>query len=464
MAEKRKISVRKILQVITTIVVSTCCIIALVSASDIEDSRTVASVAVHIQNDKKYHFIEQNQIMDLAINNRNIDIAHTPLFKLDIHGMERVIMSDPWVASAQVFIDNERVLHMFVTQRIPVARVFQQNSVSYYLDTTLSVMPLSGSNIYYTTVVTNVPELKNDSSGNALKKEIVSLVRTIQADSFWNAQISQVIVDSARSFELMPLLGDQRILFGNTDMAREKLNNLFVFYKNVLNRIGWDKYETLDLRFKGQVVAAPSLPYKGPVDKAIDKMNWINSIVETEAKNDEQDSTRLAETKGSRAQARQVKEPGKLVVKPVVAAKLAARPEPIKAEAKPAAKKDTKKTEKTKHEADDHKTKSKPGHSDKEKEVKKTEAKDKPVAAHKTDEKRTVEKKPTDKAGTTAGGNKDNIKKDTKKDKPAVKKAEEKNGKEKVVANNGSKEKSTSKEKNVKKEGPKYVYPEKKEN
>ncbi len=286
MKTKRKISIRKILQVVLTVLVSTGCIIAIVSASRIDDNQTATSVAVHIKNDKKYHFIEQKEIMDLAINNRNIDVEHTPLSKLDIHSMERLIEADPWVANAQVFVDNAHVLQMYVTQRIPVVRMFQTNSVSYYLDTTLSIMPLSTSNIYYTTVVTNVPELTNDSASWALRKQIVSLVQAIQADSFWSAQVSQVIVDSDATFELLPVLGDQRILFGDATRINEKLNNLFVFYKKVLNRIGWDKYETLDVRFKGQVVASPSLPYKGPVDKAIVNMNWINSIVETEARKD----------------------------------------------------------------------------------------------------------------------------------------------------------------------------------
>ncbi len=292
MAAKRKISIRKILQVFVTLVVTTCCIIAMVSASRIEDSKTIKSVAVHIKNDKKYHFIEQQEILDLAITNRDVDIAHTPLSKLDMHSMERVIVADPWVAGAQVYIDNDKVLHMYVTQRIPVVRVFQKNSSSYYLDTTFSIMPLSKSSVYYTTVVTNVPELKNDSASWSVRKDIISLVRTIQADTFWNAQISQVIVDSAGMFELVPMLGDQRIIFGDATRVKEKLHNLFIFYKNVLNRIGWDKYQTLDVRFKGQVIASPSLPYSGPADLAVTNMNWINSIVETEAKNDTRDEVK----------------------------------------------------------------------------------------------------------------------------------------------------------------------------
>lgn len=295
MAEKRKISVRKILQMVLTIVVTTCCVIAMVSASKIEGEKTLTSVAVHIQNGKRYHFIEQKEIMDLAINNRHIDIMHTPLSRLDIRGIEQVIKSDPWVAEAQAFIDMNRVLHMYVTQRIPVARIFEWDSKSYYMDATLHTMPLSTSNIYYTTVVTNVPDSSADST--AIRKQIYALTKVIQEDTFWNAQISQVIMDSAGMFEIAPVIGNQRIIFGDTSHAKEKLDNLFAFYKNVLNRIGWDKYETLDLRFNDQVVASPSLPYKGVSDKAIDKMNWINSIILTEAQNDMRDSLKAVDVK-----------------------------------------------------------------------------------------------------------------------------------------------------------------------
>lgn len=306
MAKKRKISARKIIQMFVTVVVSVGCLIAMISASNIEDSKMISGIAVHIKNDKKYHFVEEKEILDLAVANRNIDITHTPMSALDMHSMERVIKANPWVANADVYIDNTRMLHMYVTQRIPVVRIFQQNTASYYMDTTLSIMPLSGSYIYYTTVVTNVPELKNDSASWALRRQIVSLVRTIQADSFWNAQISQVIVDSNGTFELMPVIGDQRILFGDISGMREKFDNLFAFYKNVLNRIGWDKYETLDVRYKNQVIASPSLPYKGPVDKAIASMNWINSIVETEAKSDVKDSVKAAGLKADRDAAAKV--------------------------------------------------------------------------------------------------------------------------------------------------------------
>jgi len=279
MSTRRKISVRKIIQVALTIVVSAGCIVAMVSAARIEGNEKISNVAIRIRNEKKYHFIEQKEIMDLVINERDIDITNTTLANLDIHSMERTLLADPWVAAAEVYVDNARVLNINVTQRVPVARIFGQNDTSYYLDTTLSAMPLSKNFIYYTTVVTNVPRLQDDSAGTAIKKQIVTMARAIQADSFWNAQVSEVIVDSDLTFEFTPVLGNQQIVFGDLSNMKEKFSNLFVFYKDVLNRIGWDKYDRLDVRFNGQVIASPSLPYKGPVDKAVVTMNWINSMV-----------------------------------------------------------------------------------------------------------------------------------------------------------------------------------------
>lgn len=304
MAEQRKISVRKIIQVSLTAVVATCCVIAMVSASRIEGAMPLKSLpVVHIKNDRKYQFIEQTKIMDLAIYNRNIDIRNTPVSRIDVHGIERAIKADPWVADAQVFIDIERVMHIYVTQRVPVARIFGEDGDSYYMDSTLHTMPLSDNYTYYTMVVTNAPEMKNDSAGAGMKKQIARLVKVIGTDSFWSAQVSHIVVDSVGHFELIPVIGNQRILLGDTSNIKGKLGNLFVFYRNVLNRIGWDKYETLDVRFTNQVVASPSLPYKGPVDRAITKMNWITSIEVTEAQKMHEDSVREVNAQVARIEA-----------------------------------------------------------------------------------------------------------------------------------------------------------------
>ena len=80
-------------------------------------------------------------------------------------------------------------------------------------------------------------------------------------------------------FEMYPVLGTHKILFGDTSLAKRKLENLFGFYKNILNKIGWDKYQLLDARFDDQIVASPALAWKMPAKGFISNMDWVKTIM-----------------------------------------------------------------------------------------------------------------------------------------------------------------------------------------
>lgn len=286
MAGNNKISVRKVLQVFFTLVVTIGCIVAITSASRIDESKLLADVKIEIQSSKLYQFVEEKKVKDEAITNRGIDVEHTPIARLDIAEMERVLEADPWIAHASLFVDNKRVLHMDIAQRVPVARLFMQDGTSCYMDKTLSLMPDTLDFNFYACVVTNVPPLRKDSASTALKNNIWALLKTIQTDTFWNAQISQVIVDSGNTFDLIPVIGSHRIVFGDTSRMKEKFSNLFAFYNKVLNRIGWDRYDVLDVRFRDQIVASPELQYTMPESKNAMNWDWINAYVTQEKKKD----------------------------------------------------------------------------------------------------------------------------------------------------------------------------------
>lgn len=279
MIQKRKISVRKVLQFLLTIIVTAGCVVAVSSASKIEAGKFVNNIDIRIKNEKKCRFIDKDEVMNILVNNRHVDIKHIPVSQLDLHSMEQIVAANPWVADAEVYVDNLHNLHVDLTQRVPVARVFEENGSSYYIDTALKTMPLSGRYIYYTTVVTGVPVTKDDSAGMSVRAQVTKVVRFIESSAFWKAQVSQIIMSQDNTFELVPVLGHQRILIGDTSMLEEKFANLYAFYKNVSNRIGWDKYDVIDVRFKGQVVASPALPWKAPVDKMMSSMSWVKNIV-----------------------------------------------------------------------------------------------------------------------------------------------------------------------------------------
>ena len=54
---------------------------------------------------------------------------------------------------------------------------------------------------------------------------------------------------------MIPLIGDQVIEFGNGNDYANKFRRLFLFYKEVLTQIGFEKYTSIKLSFEGQVIA-----------------------------------------------------------------------------------------------------------------------------------------------------------------------------------------------------------------
>ena len=84
---------------------------------------------------------------------------------------------------------------------------------------------------------------------------IYKLAQFIARDTFFNAQIEQIYLNSDNDFELIPLIGKHVIIFGDAGNMEEKFGNLLVFYKQGLAVQGWEKYDTINLKYHNQVVA-----------------------------------------------------------------------------------------------------------------------------------------------------------------------------------------------------------------
>jgi len=278
MDKRRKISVRKVLRTFVTIVTTTCCIVAVLGASQIQETKSLEKITLHIRN-SQYRFLEKETLLHELTNKARIKEGQTRLAVLNVRGVEQSALDNPWVSEAEAYIDNKREMHVFVTQRIPVARLFYDNLSSYYIDSSANLLPLSGNYTFYTPVVTNIPVLANPKEGEQLRKDIIKLVRFVEKDSFWSAQIAQISITPDLNFELVPVLGLHKITFGDLTNMEEKFQNLFAFYKKVLNRVGWDRYTLLDLRFEGQIIASPAVPWEPSIKNPISNMDWVKSII-----------------------------------------------------------------------------------------------------------------------------------------------------------------------------------------
>ena len=69
--------------------------------------------------------------------------------------------------------------------------------------------------------------------------------------------IGQVHRESTGDFVLIPLVGDQKIIFGSAfsdDEVKEKFEKLKIFYKEAIPFEGWNKYSEISLKYDKQIV------------------------------------------------------------------------------------------------------------------------------------------------------------------------------------------------------------------
>ena len=107
-----------------------------------------------------------------------------------------------------------------------------------------------------------------------LTVQIRKLGMFIQKDSFWRAQIAQVDITPEKNFEMIPVVGNHIIVLGDGNDYEKKFHRLFVFYKEVLSKTGFDRYSRINIAFDGQVIGTRKA---GSVTKA-DSLQGIKNI------------------------------------------------------------------------------------------------------------------------------------------------------------------------------------------
>jgi len=153
-------------------------------------------------------------------------------------------------------IEEENRLGIHIIQRKPIVRVINSRGGQYYLDEEGIKLPLSKHfAVNIITATGEYPPFSPDflTKDNALH-DLYKLCAEIEADPFLKSMLVQIHVNLKREFTLVPMIGDQKIIFGEFADSMQKWKKLKVFYKEAMPFVGWRKYRNLDLRFRNQIV------------------------------------------------------------------------------------------------------------------------------------------------------------------------------------------------------------------
>mgnify|MGYP001212828689 CR=1 FL=1 len=197
--------------------------------------------------DENTSLITRGEII-LLMESINDSIVGTTIAEVPIYEIERKIESLNDVQNAEVYINMEGMLHIDVIQKKAIVRVSPKIGNDFYMDAQGSIFALSNNYTKHLLVASgNIQDTADYIA-------VLNLAKQISSDSLWSSQIMQIYIKENKEIELIPRVGNHKILFGDISDVEEKLRRLYLFYKKGVNKVGWNDYEEINLKFKNQIV------------------------------------------------------------------------------------------------------------------------------------------------------------------------------------------------------------------
>ena len=248
-------------------------IVLLVAAIQKKDAQHCSGVSITIEGVDNNFFVDKKDILNSITTEVGGNPAGKRVSAFDLRKLEAELQKDIWVKSSQLFFDNNNRLVVKVLEREPVARVFTTSGTTFYIDSSLTMLPLSEKFSARLPVFTSFPSDKMvlSHADSTLLKNILTASMAILKDRFGMALIDQIDITSQRNFEMIPKIGNTIIIFGDATDVEEKLKKLLLFYRQVIVKAGWNKYSEVNVQFKGQVVAKR----KGALDISSDSLKTL---------------------------------------------------------------------------------------------------------------------------------------------------------------------------------------------
>lgn len=91
--------------------------------------------------------------------------------------------------------------------------------------------------------------------------KLINFVGWLKDDNFWGSEVVQIIASRSSSgaveLEVVPRSGNFRIVLGElgeTEEMERRFDKLLRFYREGLDRVGWDRFRIVNVRYNNQVV------------------------------------------------------------------------------------------------------------------------------------------------------------------------------------------------------------------
>lgn len=213
---------------------------------DIRRSDTCKAIEIVVKDSLDKHFVTEAELTSFLKREKMYPI-NKPMSEINTEKIEKALLTNEMIARIEAYKTPSGIIKLEVEQKMPILRVISTKG-NFYIDNKGTLMPVS--NRY----VAHVPIASGHIEKELAVTELYNFALFLQQDKFWNAQIEQIYVHPDGEVELIPRIGNFKIVLGMLDGYKEKLDNLTLFYNKVIPKMGWEKYSVINLKYKNQIV------------------------------------------------------------------------------------------------------------------------------------------------------------------------------------------------------------------
>lgn len=233
-----------IMCVLTILMVGYCCF-ALPYTRFLSSQEHITGVKVSL-TDPTSRFVSASDVARAVGSDAELRAMLRDSF--DLASLERRLQASDKLEAANVSLLADGRLHVEATPVVPVARVFDRGKPSYYINTEGKVI---AAELRYHL---DVPVVAGTFDSIHPAKRLLPLLDYIAAHRDVGAMVATVTQEPDGNIIIIPTIVGHVVNFGDTSRVADKFRRLKTFYRHVMPTKGWDTYDTIAVKWSGQVV------------------------------------------------------------------------------------------------------------------------------------------------------------------------------------------------------------------
>lgn len=235
-------------------------LVSLIAFTEIRHGQKhVRNVVVRLNQVDGHQFLTRRDVMGYLTNEGADPILGRNYAEVDFRKLEKRLKQHGLVKNCQVSRDLTGDLLVVIEQPRPLARLMTSGDgirtvAGQYVSEEGRFFPISMNYSARVPVLTGNYFTQNRSLRSDRNRQLLDLLKRVDADPFWRAQIAELSVDERGDVTMWPEIGNHRIELGPPTELDTKFKKLKLVYTNVLPAKGWDRYTRINVQYRNQIV------------------------------------------------------------------------------------------------------------------------------------------------------------------------------------------------------------------